>query len=220
MRNMRQARNLPDKPECAIIQRMLEEYYEAVLPPRQEAQVSAHLSWCHTCTAQLAQIRRIAVALEAVPASEPGAELLRAIFASVAELPSPADRRRVFAGWGRLALYAAGLVVVLAALTVLVPTAWEKLAGDKLLAYTSPVIAFGHRVLAGGGSLLGTVWTAIVGAWPAGKALGEACRLALPKVGPMVAAYVFGEMALMAGVVLVWRRLRRRAMQVPFVSLL
>ena len=199
--------------DCARVQMLLEEYFEGTLPAREEGQVSAHISWCHVCAGELAQIAKIAAALEAVPLAEPSPELLRAISSRVAELPAPAERRRVFAGWGRLALYGAGLVVVLAGLSLLLPIAWGKYSY-----LATPVVAFGHRALAVGGFLVSSLYDAIIALGPAAKALGHVLRLSVPTVAPVVAIHVLGEVALMILVILACRRFRRRPVQVQFAS--
>ncbi len=199
--------------ECARVQMLLEEYFEGTLPAREEGKVSAHISWCHVCAGELAQIAKIATALEAVPLAEPSPELLRAISSRAAELPAPAERRRVFVGWGRLALYGAGLIVVLAALSLLAPIAWGKYSY-----LGTPVVAFGHHALAVGGSLMTSLYDAIIALGPAAKALGKALRLSVPTVAPVVATYVLSEAALTILVILACRRFRRRPVQVQFAS--
>ena len=107
------------------------------------------------------------------------------------------------------ALVAAGV------LTLALPIAWGKYSY-----LGTPVVAFGQRLLAGGGALLGSVWEAVAALLPTVKALAQALWVSLPAVAPTVAAYVAGEVALMVAVVIILRRARRRAAQVPFVSLL
>ena len=194
---------------------LLEEYFEGTLSARQEGQVSAHISWCHDCAAELAHISRMVAALEAVPAAEPSPQLLHAISARVAELPAPAERRRLTVGWGKLALYAALVAVAMGVLNLALPIAWAKYSY-----LATPAVAFGHRVLASGGSLVSSLWEAVTALEPAAKTLGRAFWVILSAAAPKGLTYAIGEAALMVALVSALRRARRRAVRVPCLSLL
>jgi len=201
--------------DCESIRMLLEEYFEGTLSAGQEGHVSAHISWCHDCAAELSLISRMVAALEAVPTVEPAPQLLHAISARVAKLPAPAERRRLTVGWGKLALYAAVVAAATGVLSLAFPMVWGKYAY-----LGTPVIVFGHRALAAGGSLVTGLWEAISALSPMVKALGQALWVTLPRIAPTAAAYVAGELAMMAAIVMILRRVRRRAVRVPFLSLL
>jgi len=98
---------------CVRVQELLEAYYEDALAPRESAVVSLHLQGCPSCAYELAQIERIALALEAVPRAEPRTDLARQISTMISALPAPVSSRRLVAGWRRVEVIAAASVVLL-----------------------------------------------------------------------------------------------------------
>jgi len=199
---------------CDQTRALLEAYYEGALDAKQERQVGLHLEQCLACRAELAAIVRVVSALEAAPRTEPGVELLRAISLGVAALPTPLDRRREFAGWGRVALIGACAVAGLGVLSYFSPALLGGL--NDLL---QPVWSFGHKL---GGTAIG------MGAWvlglvkallPAVKELVRQAWLALPRVTPTIAAYVAAEIFILLAAVRVMGR-RPKVVRIPMLSMM
>jgi len=191
---------------CRKIRDLLEAYFEGALPEVQERLVADHLWQCSRCAAELAQIQRLTVALDTLPQVEPARELLAAISARLATLPTPVERK-VSVGWRRFGLVAA----ISMALTVVA------LYGLGLIA---PALLVGVRPAATW--LAGTlhhlyVWAdgwqrAWVAAATAAHALWPALRALAIAAAPVLLGYAAAEVACLAAAAWVIRTRRRRAL--------
>ncbi len=87
--------------------RRLQDFLDGELPASEAAAFRAHLEGCADCARELAQYRRLVVALEAAPLFEPRAELAGRILDRV--LPGRVRRRHRIAvlGWSYAAVFAA-----------------------------------------------------------------------------------------------------------------
>ena len=192
--------------DCSRVQKLLEEYFEGTLRARRREEVGAHLGECRDCSAELAQIERIAAALAAAPQVEPSAELLRTITTRAAALPAPGARQVLVTGWRRLGTLAAAFTAVLAGFHYGGPLLWPKVA-----AVLAPGATWvGKEVammLAWIGPRVEAVEVLVGAAWRMVEALGTAALAA----GPTMGLYAAGELALLIGMALVFRWGRRRA---------
>lgn len=192
--------------DCSTARELLEEYFEGTLPTRRREGVSAHVSECAGCAEELAQIQKVAAALSAAPLVEPSVDVLRAITRRAAALPAPAARRALVSGWRRVAVLGAACVAVLAGSRYGLPLAWPKIA-----AALTPGIAWLGKETA-----LAIAWvepkTEAIGVlFEAAGALAEPLRTAATAMGPTVGFYAAGELALLVGMILLFRWGRRRA---------
>ncbi len=191
---------------CGKIRDLLEGYFEGVLPEAQERLVAEHLWQCPRCAAELAQIQRMTVALDALPQVEPAQELLAAISARLATLPTPVERK-VSAGWGRVGLVAA----VSMALTV-VALYGLGLIAPALLVGVKPVATW----LAGTLHHLYAWADAWQRAWvavgTAAHALFPALRALAIAAAPVLLGYAAAEVACLVAAAWVIRTRHRRAM--------
>jgi len=192
--------------DCSTARELLEEYFEGTLPTRRREEVSAHVSVCAGCAEELAQIQKVATALAAAPVIEPSVEVLRAITRRAAALPAPGVRRVLVSGWRQVAVLAAACVAVLAGSRYAFPLAWPKIA-----AALTPAVAW-----LGKGAALVLAWLeptfeAIRVLFEAAGALAEPLRTVATAMGPTVGFYAAGELALLFGMILLFRWGRRRA---------
>ncbi len=200
--------------DCSRVRKLLEEYFEGTLRARRREEVGAHLGECRDCSAELAQIERIATALAAAPQVEPSAELLRTIMTRAAALPAPGARQVLVTEWQRLGTLAAAFTAVLAGFRYGGPLLWPKVA-----AVLAPGATWlGKEVammLAWIGPRAEAVGVLVGAAWRMVEALGTAALAA----GPALSLYAAGELALLVGVVfaLRWGRQRRQAQIATFV---
>ncbi len=182
---------------CRKIRPLLEGYFEGVLPPQEEQAVAAHLWQCPRCTAEVEQIRRLAMALEALPRMEPAEEMVRAISARIASLPAAAQRRNVWAGWRHISVVGAAVIAAMAlsryAGTPLTPLLYGALA--KLWGYLSGVTG-----------TLQMAWQALLPLAPAVKSLGVALLEAMYAVAPTVGRYAAMEAVVLIALSLLIRR--------------
>jgi anti-sigma factor RsiW len=188
---------------CARVQELLEAYYEDALAPRDSTAVSLHLQACPSCAYELAQIERIALALEAVPRAEPQADLSRRISTMVLALPAPASSRRLVAGWRRVEVIAAASVVLLGIWRYALPLLLSNEAARV------PIISWLHA----GAQFVMTRMAAlsVVGEnlWAALQGVSGALGLAAAKVAPILGLYAIAEIAFIIAVVLVGPRAHR-----------
>jgi len=191
---------------CGKIRDLLEAYFEGVLPEAQERLVADHLWQCSRCAAELAQIQRMTVALDALPQVEPARELLAAISARLATLPMPAERK-VAAGWPRVGLVAAASM----ALTV-VALYGLGLIAPALLVGVKPAVTW----LAGA---LHHLYAWADGWQRAWVAVGIAAHALLPALralaiaaAPVLVGYAAAEVACLTAAALVIRTRHRRAL--------
>jgi predicted anti-sigma-YlaC factor YlaD len=190
---------------CGKIHDLLEPYFEGVLPEAQERLVADHLWQCPRCAAELAQIQRLTVALDALPQVEPAQELLAAISARLATLPVPAARR-VTAGWRRLGLAA----TISMALTVVALYGLGLIAPALLLGVKPSVIWLTtavHHVFAWS-DLWQRSWLAL---GIAARALFPALRAPAIAIAPIITGYAAAEVACLAAAAWVIRTSHRRA---------
>jgi anti-sigma factor RsiW len=195
--------------DCARVRELLEAYYEGALPKRQDESLAAHLGRCLSCQAELAQIHRVAAALEGMPAAEPGVELLRSISLAAAALPSPREVRREFAGWRRVGLLTAGATAILALLNYVVRPI---LAQHSYLPH--PIYLLGHKAAVAASAVADLLLNTGRALLPGTESLLSAFWLALPKASPVIAIYVGAEIAIIIAAVLMIRR-RPRRVRVP-----
>ncbi len=192
--------------ECSAARELLDEYFEGTLPALRRKDVAAHLEQCAACAAELEQIERLAVTLAGAPRVEPREELLRAITARAAELPTPGSRWALVAGWRRMAVAAAAVTAAVAGVRYGGPMVWSRLAvalapgvtwlgkqGALALAWMGPKVE-------GIGVAAGAVWEVVA-------ALGSA----LATAWPAMAWYAAGEAAVVAGMILAIHWGRRAA---------
>ena len=184
---------------------MLEEYFEGMLPTRQQGRVSVHLRECAACAAELAQIEKVAASLAAVPRIEPSAELLGAITQRAAALPAPGARRALVSGWQRLGVLAATFLAAMAGLSYGVPLLWPR-ASVSL----TPVLTWCGEQAASGLAWLRSVYDAAALLFGAGLRVAGLLDTAAVEAAPTVGLYVVGELALLIGIMFVVRRSRRR----------
>jgi anti-sigma factor RsiW len=192
--------------DCSTARELLEEYFEGTLPTRRREEVSAHVSVCAGCAEELAQIQKVAFALSAAPVIEPSVDVLRAITMRAAALPAPGARRALVSGWQRVAVLAAACVAVLAGSGYGFALAWP-----KIWAALTPAVAW-----LGKGTALALAWMepafeVIAVVFRAAGALAEPLRTAATAMGPTVGFYAAGELALLFGMILLFRWGRRRA---------
>ena len=185
---------------CTRVRESIEAYFEGVLAERESAIVASHLQECLSCAQELAQIERIALALEAVPQTEPQADLAQMISARIAGLPAPVSGRRLVAGWRRVEVLAAASIVLLAAWRYALPLllsseaagvpviGWLHVAAQFMMARLTALSIAGHDL-----------WVALQG-------VSGALGLAAAKVAPILGLYAAGEMAIIATVVLLGQR--------------
>ncbi len=197
---MSEARN-----ECGKIQGLLEAYCEGTLSTARERMVGDHLWQCERCSAELEQIRRLAVALETLPALQPDPMLVAMISSRVAGLPHPAVRRGLL-GWRRL-----GLVELLARAAF--GAAWYLIAlfGPSLLAKAQPAIAYVHGwLLAARGWAIATYFDG-VGWYHGVRAAAPSLGQSLLAIAPKVARYGGAEVALVVTAALALKARRHAA---------
>jgi len=198
----------PDR-DCARARQLLDAYYDAVLPRRQDEFVAAHLGRCPACQAELGQVHKVAAALEGIPGGEPGLGLLRSISLAATSLPSPRERRRELAGWRRVGLLATCATAGLALLNYVVRPIVTQ---HSYLPH--PVYMWGVKVATTVTTVGGSFVNAIKALLPGAESLLSAAWLALPKMSPMIGTYVGAEIAIICAAVLLMRR-RPRAARVP-----
>jgi predicted anti-sigma-YlaC factor YlaD len=188
---------------CRKIRPLLEGYFEGVLSPREERTVAEHLWQCPRCTAEVEQIRRLAMALEALPRMEPAEELVGAIVDRIASLPAAAQRRNVWAGWRRIGVVGAAVIAVMAlsryADTPLMPLLYGALG--KLWGY-----------LGGVTGPLQVAWQALLPLAPVAKSLAVALLEALQAAAPTVGRYAAMEAVVLIALSLLIRRGHLRAL--------
>ena len=190
--------------DCSRVRRLLEEYFEGTLPARRREEVAAHLSGCAECAAELGQIEKVAAALAAAPLVEPRAELLRAITTRAAVLPGPAARRALVGGWRRLGVLAAVFVGVLTALRYGVPLVWPIAA-----AALAPAVAWLGKEMALALAWLEPKLEAVIVLLRALDSVMDGLGTAAVATGPTMGLYAAGELALVIGIVLLFRWSRR-----------
>ncbi|HEX5506580.1 MAG TPA: zf-HC2 domain-containing protein [Thermomicrobiales bacterium] len=88
-------------------------YLDGMLDPAERAATEAHLTGCAACRAELAALRRVYAALDALPPAPLPADLAGPVLARLAPAPAPAPRRVALA-WAALGAQLA-LTVALAA---------------------------------------------------------------------------------------------------------
>lgn len=191
--------------DCRRARDLLEAYAEGLLSARQSAAVSAHLRSCAECARELGQIEKVAAALSAVPPSEPSLELARQISARLADLPSPASRRGLVAGWHRLEVLAAACVAILACWHYAVPLLVAREAHTFPLVgwIKSGVASLVHWIVASPQAL----HDLMVRVQTAADAFG----LTATALAPIVGLYAAAEIGIIAAVVLIAHRARRAA---------
>jgi len=192
--------------DCSTARELLEEYFEGTLPTRRREEVSAHVSECAGCAEELAQIEKVASALSAAPVVEPSVEVLRAITRGAATLPAPGARRALVSGWRRVAVLGTACVAVLAGSRYGLPLAWPKIA-----AALPPALAWVGKETALSLAWLEPKLEAIRVLFGAAGGLVEPLRTVATAMGPTVGLYAAGELALLAGMILLFRWSRRRA---------
>lgn len=192
--------------DCSRARELLEEYFEGTLPPRRRHEVSAHVSVCAGCAEELAQIQKVASALAAAPLVEPSVGVLRAITRRAVTLPAPATRRALVRGWRQVAVLAAACVAVLAGSGYGLPLAWPKIA-----AALTPGMAWVGKETALALAWLEPKLEAIRVLFKAAGGLVEPLGTVATAMGPTVGLYATGELALLAGMILLFRWGRRRA---------
>jgi anti-sigma factor RsiW len=191
---------------CSTARELLEEYFEGTLPTRRREEVSAHVSVCAGCAEELAQIQKVATALSAIPMAEPSVDVLRAIASRAATLPAPGARRVLVSGWRQVAVLAAAFVAVLAASSYGFPLAWPKIA-----AALTPAVAWLGKEAALTLAWLEPKLEAILVLFGAAGGLAEPVGTVATAMGPTLGLYAAGELALLAGMILLFRWGRRRA---------
>ena len=191
--------------DCSTARELLEEYFEGTLPTRRREEVSAHVSVCAGCAEELAQIQKVATALSAAPLAEPSVDVLRAITRRAATLPAPGARRALVRGWQRVAVLSAACVAVLAGSRYGFPLAWPKIA-----AALTPMVAWLGKGTASVLAWLEPTFEAIQVLFGAAGGLAEPLRTVATAMGPTVGFYAAGELALLVGMILLFRWGRRR----------
>jgi len=191
--------------DCSTARELLEEYFEGTLPTRRREEVSAHVSVCAGCAEELAQIQKVATALSAAPLAEPSVDVLRAITRRAATLPAPGARRALVRGWRQVAVLAAACVAVLAGSGYGFTLAWPKIA-----AALTPAVAWLGKGIALALAWLEPTFEVIGVVFEAASALAEPLRTVATAMGPTVGFYAAGELALLFGMILLFRWGRRR----------
>jgi predicted anti-sigma-YlaC factor YlaD len=188
---------------CRKIRPLLEGYFEGVLPPPEERMVTAHLWQCPRCTAEVEQIRRLAMALEALPRMEPAEELVGAIVDRIASLPAAAQRRNVWAGWRHIGVVGAAVIAVMAL---------SRYAGTPLLPLLYGALGKLWGYLGGVTGTLQAAWQALLPLAPVLKSLGVALLEAMQAVAPTVGRYAAMEAVVLIALSLLIRRGHVRAL--------
>jgi len=188
---------------CVRVQELLEAYYEDALAPRESAVVSLHLQGCPSCAYELAQIERIALALEAVPRAEPRTDLARQISTMISALPAPVSSRRLVAGWRRVEVIAAASVVLLGIWRYALPLLLSNEAARV------PIIGWFHAGAQFVMTRLAALSVAGENLWAAVQGVSGALGLAAAKVAPVLGLYALAEIALIVAVVLLGPRAHR-----------
>ena len=181
---------------CPRVQGLLEAFYEGLLSSRQAEIVAAHVQQCPSCSRELAQIEKIAMALAAVPETEPGAEIVHRISTRVAALPAPMSGRRQAAGWRRVEVLAAACVALLAIWRYALPLLLSKEAA-KL-----PIIGWLNAALVYVMGRMATLSLAGHSLWVALQGTSEALGLAAAKVAPILGLYAAAELGIIAALVM------------------
>jgi len=188
---------------CARMQGLLEAYYEEALSPRESAAVGVHLQGCSSCAYGLAQIERVALALEAVPRAEPQVDLRQRISAMVSALPAPTSSRRLVAGWRRVEVLAAASVVLLGMWRYALPLLLSKEAARV------PVIGWLHAGAQFVMIRLSALSVVGENLWAALQDVSGALSLAAAKSAPVLGLYAVAEIAFIIAVVLLGPRAGR-----------
>jgi hypothetical protein len=188
---------------CRKIRPLLEGYFESVLSPREERVVAAHLWHCPRCTAEVEQIRRLAMALEALPRIEPAEELVGAIADRIASLPAAAQRRNVWAGWRHIGVVGAAVIAVMAL---------SRYAGTPLMPLLYSTLGKLWGYLGGVTGPLQAAWQALVPLAPVVKSLGTALLEATQAAAPTVGRYAAIEAVVLIALSLLIRRGHVRAL--------